>query len=341
MFEKKLPTVLTVLVSLVCSVLLAQDSSGAGPPVSIIFDTDMAGDCDDAGALAVLNALADKGEATILAVVTNRRDAAGDSAAACDAINTFYGRPDVPIGTDKDGAKTKWNRPSPYTPVLRNEFPQDSPGDSDAPDALEVYRQTLAAQKDRSVVICSVGALSNLEDLLNSSGDRHSPLSGAELIATKVKLTVIMGGAFPRSAKPETNILLDPPAAVAVANRWPSPILWQGFEVGSALHCGAKLKTVDEYHPIRRAFELRPYLGGKAIDRGKPAHDQAAVLLAVRGVEPKFWNVVDGGRVVVDSDGHTEFKKDFKKQHRYVEIKGRPDRLADVIDDLMVATPKR
>ena len=32
----------------------------------------MAGDCDDAGALAVLHAFADRGEADILAVITNR-----------------------------------------------------------------------------------------------------------------------------------------------------------------------------------------------------------------------------------------------------------------------------
>ena len=45
----------------------------AAEPTPVIFDTDMANDCDDAGALAVLNALADKGEARILAVVTNRK----------------------------------------------------------------------------------------------------------------------------------------------------------------------------------------------------------------------------------------------------------------------------
>ena len=45
----------------------------AESPVPIIFDTDMDNECDDAGALAVLHALADEGEAEILAVVTNRR----------------------------------------------------------------------------------------------------------------------------------------------------------------------------------------------------------------------------------------------------------------------------
>ena len=51
-------------------------------PVKVIFDTDMANDCDDAGALAVLHALADLGEAEILAIVTNRKDPSNASAAA-------------------------------------------------------------------------------------------------------------------------------------------------------------------------------------------------------------------------------------------------------------------
>ena len=320
---------------------IAHAASDGAEPVAIIFDTDMANDCDDAGALAVLNALADNGEATILAVVTNRKDAANASAAACDAINTFYGRPDVLIGTDKVGVHTnpKWNRPSPYTPALRDKFPHDSPPDDEAPDALQIYRQVLAAQPDHSVVICSVGALSNLATLIRSQPDRHSEMNGVELVQAKVRETVSMGGGFPRSAKPETNIKLDPAAAVTVANRWSSPILWQGYEVGAAIHCGATLSSMTSSNPVRRAFELRPYLGGFAIDRGKPAHDQAAVLLAVRGPQTEYWKVVDRGRVVVDSDGHTEWKKDWAKSHRYVEIDGHSDRLVELIDQLMTTKP--
>tara|TARA_R110002049_G_scaffold27321_2_gene94081 strand:- start:189867 stop:190865 length:999 start_codon:yes stop_codon:yes gene_type:complete len=311
----------------------------AADPVKVIFDTDMDGDCDDAGALAVLNALADAGETEILAVVTNRRGSSGASAAACDVINTYYGRGDIPIGTDKDGAKIKSRVHSTYAPALRDEFPHDSLADDSMPDAIDVYRSTLASQPDASVVICSVGALSNLEDLLNSPADSHSKLTGTELIEQKVRKTVIMGGAFPRSSKPETNIILDVPAAVAVVNRWPGEIIWQGFEIGAALHCGQTLKQVSAKNPVRRAFELRPFMGGFAIDRGKPAHDQAAVLLAVRGIEPSLWKPVRGGRVIVDSDGHTEYRRGQAKSHTYVEIKGRPDRLTKIIDDLMTTKP--
>lgn len=330
----------TIVFGMLIALILAGVTTDAADPVSVIFDTDMASDCDDAGALAVLHALADRGEAEILAVVTNRKCPAGVSGAVCDVINTYYGRPEIRIGTDKDGAKFRWNKPSTYTPAVAGDFPNDSGDDTELPDALHVYRETLAAAPDHSVVICSVGALSNLEDLLNSRADRHSSLSGIELIRKKVARTVIMGGHFPRSSKPETNIRLDPPAAVAVVHEWPTPIIWQGFEVGAVLHCGAPLKDTSPANPVRRAFELRPYLDGKAIDRGKPAHDQAAVLLAVRGIQPELWNLSGDGRVVVDSDGHTEWKPDQRVKHRYASIKGRPDRLAKLIDDLMTAAPK-
>ena len=83
--------------------------------VKIILDTDMASDCDDAGALAVLNVLADRGEAKILAVVTNGKDLSNASAAAVDVINTYYGRPNIPIGTNKNRAKVQYQKGSAFT----------------------------------------------------------------------------------------------------------------------------------------------------------------------------------------------------------------------------------
>src|SRR5215210_7685327 len=64
-------------------------------PVKILFDTDMMTDCDDAGAMAVLHALADKGECEILATVVSSKDI--QSVATVDVINTFYGRPGLPL----------------------------------------------------------------------------------------------------------------------------------------------------------------------------------------------------------------------------------------------------
>lgn len=318
-------------VRLLAVVAIFSSSSFGAEPVSLIFDTDMANDCDDAGALAVLHALADKGEVEILAVVTNRNCPSKASGGAADTINTWYGRPDILIGSDKDPSKVSWKAPSSFTPTLHKDFPNDSPSDDKLPDALDVYREALASQPDKSVVICSVGALSNLEDIWRAEPD---------LVKAKVKELFIMGGGFPRTMKGETNIKLDPAAAVTITNEWPTPIVWQGYEVGAAMSNGAELQSAPTENPVRRAYELRPFHEHQAISFGKPNHDLATVLLAVRGIEDQYWTVGKPGRVVIDSDGNTRWETDSPKKHRYVRIKSHVSKLEKALGDLLIAPPR-
>jgi inosine-uridine nucleoside N-ribohydrolase len=132
----------------------------AKTPVRVIFDTDLGADVDDAGAVAVLHALADRGEADILAMglsVTHRW-----SAPCLDAMNTYYGRPDIPIGVVKgkgvdDGCK--------YAESIAKEFPHDLKSPDEAADVVSLYRQVLAKQPDNSVVLVTVGFLTNVANL--------------------------------------------------------------------------------------------------------------------------------------------------------------------------------
>ena len=73
--------------------LLAEDPENTLPK-SVIFETDMCTDVDDVGALAVLHALADSGEAEILAISFN--EVHPSAADAICAINTWYNRDDIP-----------------------------------------------------------------------------------------------------------------------------------------------------------------------------------------------------------------------------------------------------
>jgi len=54
----------------------------------------MNGDCDDAGTLAMLHTLQDLGECNILAITTSWGGEVVPG--AIDAINTYYGHPDIP-----------------------------------------------------------------------------------------------------------------------------------------------------------------------------------------------------------------------------------------------------
>ena len=75
-------------------------SDAAEPPVRIIFDTDVDHDCDDIGALFLLHGALQRGEAKLLATIGCTST---DQIAPClDAINTWFGRPDIPVATLKD-----------------------------------------------------------------------------------------------------------------------------------------------------------------------------------------------------------------------------------------------
>ena len=147
---------------------------------AIVFDTDIGTDVDDAGALAVLHILADRGEAEILATISANRNRW--CAPALDAINTYYGRADLPIGCSRTGPDPEeWYHPSVAA------FPHDLADSNAAPPAVALYRRILAARPDHSVTIVVVGWLTNMAELLESPPDRYSPLAGRDLVKAKVR----------------------------------------------------------------------------------------------------------------------------------------------------------
>ncbi|MGB3618265.1 MAG: nucleoside hydrolase, partial [Catalinimonas sp.] len=83
----------------------------AGKTTAVVFDTDFGPDYDDVGALAVLHALADRGEAEILATIASNGHPL--VAPSLDVVNTWFGRPDLPIGAPdssvvSEGARQGW-----------------------------------------------------------------------------------------------------------------------------------------------------------------------------------------------------------------------------------------
>jgi hypothetical protein len=70
-------------------------------PEKIILDTDMGSDCDDAGALALLNEYAREGKAEILGVIFSS-GAVPYGVGVIDAINRYYDHHDIPIGACYD-----------------------------------------------------------------------------------------------------------------------------------------------------------------------------------------------------------------------------------------------
>jgi hypothetical protein len=172
--------------------------------VDLIIDTDMSVDVDDAGMLCAAHALADLGEANILAVMHNSHLKAG--AGAISAINSYYGRSSLPIGVYRgDVGKNSWFDQPDWTRHGRGVYVEDlvqtfsppQPNWVGLPDAVDAYRSTLATARDGSVSIVQVGYATNMLNLLESPPDHHSALNGRDLVARKAGRVFIMGGHDP------------------------------------------------------------------------------------------------------------------------------------------------
>ena len=306
--------------------LQAQEAKKA--PVKILFDTDMQSDVDDIGAMAVLHALADRGEIEILGTMVSVKYPW--SVPCVDAVNTWHGRPDLPIGTVKGKGVL---RSSSYAKQIAEEFPHDLKTE-DAPDAVGLYRKILAAQPDKSVVIVTVGYLTNVAGLIDSAPDQWSNLSGLDLIKQKVNYWSCMGGIFPKGL--ETNLRYDAESSAKAINNWPTPIIFSGWEIGKDIKTG---HTLREKFPatnlVRRAYDH--YLGPNKTQR--ESWDQSSVLLAARGAGD-YWDVATGGSLHVLPDGSNEWRDTPKKDHSYLVKKMNPREVADVIEELMTQPPR-
>jgi purine nucleosidase len=284
---------------------------GLASPVRLIFDTDVGNDIDDVLALAMIHALETQGEAKLLAVtITKDNRFAGPF---IDLIDTFYGRPGIPIGTVRGG---KTPEDGTYLrPVVESGFyPHQLDDSQKAPDAVAILRKTLAAEKDHSVTIVQVGFSTNLARLLDSRPDKNSVETGRELVRKKVRLICVMAGAFP-TGPPEYNVKIDVASARKLFTDAPVPIVFSGFEIGKQiLYPAASIEKDFAYvphHPVAdgyRAYMKMPY--------DRPTWDLTAVLYAVR--PEKSFGLSQPGLVSVADDGTTHFTADKSGTRRHL-----------------------
>lgn len=283
-------------------------------PKKIIYETNMCLDVDDVGGLAMLHTLQNRGEAELLAVCYN--EVHPDGAAAIDAINTWYGRGDIPVGVYRGPF------PDPDTSAYLHaltKFPHDL-SSVDALNALDVYRKVLTKQPDKSVTIISVGFLNNLDILL-----KNEP----ELVAKKIKELVIMGShindshnlGFHNTAKAAQNVL----------KNWPSPITFH--HIGGNIMTGQSLQDTPVQNPVREAYFR--YFGGKFENR--TSFDPITVLYGVRGTDGYFKRNSEGFGSLPNG-----FKWELKiRNDGVLEPLLTPDEYAKIIDELMAELPQK
>lgn len=307
-----------------------------GPDIKIIFDTDFGGDADDLGALAMLNHFKNKGEIDLMAVMCWSTEK--NAVSAIDATNTFYGNPDIPIGVRKGEVhEAAWN----YTKVLADKLPHQRSSET-APDATSLYRELLAKSKDHSVIIVAVGPFMNIKKLIDSRADKHSSLSGSDLITKKVKEFVLMGGQFP-GGENEWNFNGDMPGVTRyVLDHIHIPVTFSGFELGASIKTGEVFNELPEDSPIYMGFyhfsENAPWIKqnfkGQILDNS--TFDQTAVLYAVRGGIGTYWHRVENGYCLADDHGGNTWVEKENTLHSYLVLDMPKEQIESEIEAFML-----
>jgi len=304
-------------------------------PEKIIFDTDMGPDYDDVGAIAILHALADLGECEILATLAS--DGHPSIAPTIEMFNRYYGKGGIPVGIPDNGvanftASNNWND------SLLVRFAPDLKSKTDYPKASEIYRKVLASQPDKSVTIVTVGFTTNLAELLKTGNDDYSPLSGVELIKKKVKKWVAMAGRFPEGR--EFNVFIDSVSSSYVLERWPTPILFSGFEIGERIFTGSKVaEKNDQNNPVSWAYKYNLATYENKPVKNRMSWDQTAVLCAIRDPERYFY-VCGPGKIIVNPSGYNNWDPDSTKDHYFLVHKYPYQDISDTLEGLMMYQPK-
>jgi len=238
-------------------------------------------------------------------------------------VNTFYGRAEIPIGVVRGG---KTPEDSPYIRVPsqardgdKPRYPHKLQSGKEAPEAVDLLRQVLSRQPDGSVALVVVGFSTNLARLLESPADSHSPLSGADLVAKKVKLVSMMAGMFSEKNRiKEYNVFIDLEAAKKVFASCPVPIVASGFEIGQAIKFPATSIERDfswvPHHPLAEAYGLyqkMPY--------DRETWDLTSVLYAVRP-DRGYFGISSPGTISVDEQQVTQFAPGDSGSHRFLTV---------------------
>jgi len=308
-------------------------------PVTILLDTDMKTDVDDAGALYMLMNMADRNECNIAAVLVNNK---GDySAGAVEAMIYHHGSQGIPVGAYKGDRVGRNNDDmgQHYVQIAKNteEYGHSRVTRDEFPDATEIYRKTLASlPPDQKNIIVSIGHLQNIYYLLTSDPDEYSNLNGFDLVEKKLDHFVVMGGTYPsgrehnfssRRGRAYTEHVIE------ILDDLGKEVWLIGWELGDQIRTGSGLAELEKNHPLRIVYDEYRDL------RDHPTFDQLAVLTALRDRHHYFqWT---RGQISVDRLGQNTWDDDENAHYQYAKIHEdgdgpTADEIAEIILNIMM-----
>lgn len=305
-------------------------------PERIIIDTDLGVDVDDAGAIAVAHVLQSRGEARILAVVSNVHDKYAPG--ALDAINTRYGRGAIPVGRAPNpnhypvgSAYWKGESAPQALRAIFQSHPHPGVSTTSLKSSVEVMRAALAASPDRSVTIVGLGFFNNQAELL-----RKYPA----LVKRKVKRLVVMAGSYPNGGTHDLYLSggRDIPISESkyVLANWPTPVFIHPGSVCGDFQNGLTLTRTLLSNPVRTAY--RVYAWGKEPAQ-RPSWDLCVVLEAVRGSRAESFGSSSRETLTVTSTGNSHWIAGDNGRHRRVFRKGDRDALRTGLERMITLAP--
>jgi hypothetical protein len=266
----------------------------------IILDTDMGSDCDDLGALALLHGYQQEGRAEIVAMVySSGRVAYG--VGVVDAVNTSFGMGDIPLGAyhghDVGDPEDKMDAQSLAIDTAL--YGHDIIRNGDAPEQTQLLRQILAKQPDSSVTYVTIGHTKALYDLMFSTPDAISPLSGTDLIRRKLMRWVALGALNAKNDfgyfVKDWNLFFNGAAVCSkyLVENFPVPVYF--VDGGGDVLTGAPLSQLPETNILRRGYEqwLRK-VEEKTLADQRPSWDLVTIYFAIEGVDPFFYPAESG-----------------------------------------------
>jgi hypothetical protein len=285
----------------------------------IILDTDIGSDCDDAGAMAVLHKLADKGEVKILGVIySSGKNKFGIG--VCDAINTYYGRGDLPLGQNlNDDVGDPRDFFSKQIATDTSTYHHDII--NSAMDLVSAYKMMLEKEQDAGVTIITIGHPIGLVHLLRDN-------EGVRLVKSRVSRWIAMGGSgwnFSKNGMAEYMPEL--------LKKWPSQLYMSSY--GAKVITGnVKLPHTPKNNPVRTAYESFIW---NCLEKGRPSWDQIALLFAAR---PKYFKIESHGSVEQTENKSVRWnnKKNNPKHHKVLP-KISDVKMQGIIEDLMSQQP--
>ena len=302
----------------------------------LFIDTDLGGDCDDVGALALANILKNN---NLIEIAGMTHTTSLEWGPACiDIVNRYYGNGDIQIGATKriDYCVEGTNK---YASQMADAFEHSYHNRQNVINSVELMRKVLSESEDNSITFVCIGQLGDASDLLDSEADCYSPLNGVELVRQKVKEFVIMGGLFKEDKNEkvmfcgyeystEYNIVCDVKSARNFIEKVPVKVVFNDFKVGYQIHtAGPLLDQKDMTHPVTFSYTIFQ-------NHPRESWDLLTVWYAAMELDDIF-SISSNGHIDILEDGTTLFNPNIQSNHYYIRLNATDTYVVDKINNVL------